>query len=206
MNNAQLIISSYPKKMVVNTGVLTMNKTILDETKLHHPNFLMMWFDCKKAFDSVPRNGILKVLELAHVPMKTINPFVPNASFLYPLKTSENLTVFWCFQGMKKGWIRNEWVNTIKDFNEYMGYQIIPKFHRNWSHQISEVLHKKRIDAEYFNKERKTKLHDKNKLISCNIFATPVIIPEFGALNRTIEEIRNNEINTRKLLTPTRHW
>ena len=23
-----------------------------------------------------------------------VNPFVPNASFLYPLKTSENLTVF----------------------------------------------------------------------------------------------------------------
>ena len=183
-----------------------MNKTILDETKLHHPNFLMMWFDCKKEFDSVPRNGILKVLEPAHVPMKMIKPFVPNASFLYPLKTSENLTVFWCFQGIEKGWIRNEWVNTIKDCNEYMGYQIIPKFHRNWSHQISEVLHKKRIDAEYFNKERKTKLHGKNKVISYNIFTTLVIISAFGALNRTIEEIRNNEINTRKLLTPTRHW
>ena len=26
-----------------------------------------------------------------------INPSVPNASFIYPLKTSENLTVFWCF-------------------------------------------------------------------------------------------------------------
>ena len=25
---------------------------------------------------------------------QTINPFVPNAPFLYPLKTSENLTVF----------------------------------------------------------------------------------------------------------------
>ena len=28
-----------------------------------------------------------------------INPFVPNAPFLYLLKLSENLTVFWCFQG-----------------------------------------------------------------------------------------------------------
>ena len=27
------------------------------------------------------------------------NPFVPNAPFLYPLKTSENLTIFLCFQG-----------------------------------------------------------------------------------------------------------
>ena len=39
------------------------------------------------------------------------NLFVPNASFLYPLKTSENLKVFWCFQGVEKGCIRNKWVN-----------------------------------------------------------------------------------------------
>ena len=31
-----------------------------------------------------------------------MNPFVPNASFLYPLKTSENLMVFWCFQRVEK--------------------------------------------------------------------------------------------------------
>ena len=28
-----------------------------------------------------------------------INPFVFNAPFLYPLKTSENLKFLWCFQG-----------------------------------------------------------------------------------------------------------
>ena len=39
-----------------------------------------------------------------------INPFVLNAPFLYPLKTSENLTAFWCFQGIEKGCIGNEWV------------------------------------------------------------------------------------------------
>ena len=38
------------------------------------------------------------------------SPFVPNAPFLYPLKTSENLAVFWCFQGVEKGCIVNEWV------------------------------------------------------------------------------------------------
>ena len=32
------------------------------------------------------------------------------APFLYPLETSENLTVFWCFQGVEKRWIRNKWV------------------------------------------------------------------------------------------------
>ena len=39
--------------------------------------------------------------------------FVPNAPFLYPLKTSENLTVFWCFQGIEKGYVGNEWVNNV---------------------------------------------------------------------------------------------
>ena len=35
----------------------------------------------------------------------------PNAPFLYPLKTSENRNVFWCFQGVKKGYICNEKIN-----------------------------------------------------------------------------------------------
>ena len=30
------------------------------------------------------------------------NPLVPNEPFLYPLKTSENLTVFWYFHGVEK--------------------------------------------------------------------------------------------------------
>ena len=40
------------------------------------------------------------------------NPFVPNALFLYHLKTSENFTVFRCFQGVEKGCI-GKWVKTI---------------------------------------------------------------------------------------------
>ena len=55
------------------TDQLLINKMILDETNHHRRNLLMMWFDYKKAFDSVPHNWILKALELAHVPMKIIN-------------------------------------------------------------------------------------------------------------------------------------
>ena len=40
-----------------------------------------------------------------------LNPFVPNAPFLYPLKTSESHKVFWCFQGVEKGCIGKEGVN-----------------------------------------------------------------------------------------------
>ena len=39
-----------------------------------------------------------------------LNPFVPNAPFFYTLKTSDNLTVFWCFLEVKKGCIGNKWV------------------------------------------------------------------------------------------------
>ena len=38
------------------------------------------------------------------------NPFVPNAPFFYPLKTSENRKVFWYFQGVEIGCIGNEWM------------------------------------------------------------------------------------------------
>ena len=40
-----------------------------------------------------------------------INQSVSNAPFLYPLKTSENLKVLWCFQRVEKGFIGNEYVN-----------------------------------------------------------------------------------------------
>ena len=41
-------------------------------------------------------------------------PFVPNASFFYPLKT-ENLTVF---QGLEKECIGNDWVKTLKQYRQ----------------------------------------------------------------------------------------
>ena len=44
-----------------------------DEIKKHQRNIFMMWFDYKKAFDSVPHDWIIKALELAHVPRKLIN-------------------------------------------------------------------------------------------------------------------------------------
>ena len=40
-----------------------------------------------------------------------VNPFVPNAPFLYLLKTSEKRKVFSFFQGVEKGCTGNKWVN-----------------------------------------------------------------------------------------------
>ena len=52
-----------------------------------------------------------------------VNPFVSNAPFLYPMKTSENLIVF-CFQGLENGCIGNEWVKFPKNFFEDSTTQI----------------------------------------------------------------------------------
>ena len=47
---------------------------------------------------------------------KLVNPFVPNAPFLYPLKTSENRKVkkgcIGSREMVKKGCIEKEWVNS----------------------------------------------------------------------------------------------
>ena len=42
-----------------------------------------------------------------------VDPFVSNAPFLYPLKTSENLTIFQFFQGIEKRCIENEWIKVF---------------------------------------------------------------------------------------------
>ena len=44
-------------------------------------------------------------------------PFVPNAAFLYHLKTSENRKVFRYFQGVQKGWIGNKWVKCNSEYS-----------------------------------------------------------------------------------------
>ena len=52
------------------------------------------------------------MLQFLKVTRQLINPFVPNALFLYPLKTSENRKVFSCFWGVEKGCIGNKWVKS----------------------------------------------------------------------------------------------
>ena len=42
-----------------------------------------------------------------------LNPFIHNALFLYPLKTTEKLRVFWCFQGEERGCIGNKWATYL---------------------------------------------------------------------------------------------
>ena len=57
-------------------------------------------------FKSLSHKGNLK-----YIATLKFNPFVPSSPFFCPLKTSKNVTVFWCFQGVEKGCIGNKWVN-----------------------------------------------------------------------------------------------
>ena len=59
------------------------------ETRCYgYGHFPLNCFNCNKAF----------IESNQYHPL--VNPFVRNAPFLYPLKTSENCKLFWCFQGV----------------------------------------------------------------------------------------------------------
>ena len=45
-----------------------------------------------------------------------------------------------------------------------------------------------------------------NKVIAHNAFAVPVLIPAIGVLDWTIDEIKDTDIKTRKILTLTRNF
>ena len=49
---------------------------------------------------------------------KFLKPFFPNAPFLYPLKTTENLSDILCFQGVAKGCIGIKWVNSRQNIQD----------------------------------------------------------------------------------------
>ena len=60
------------------TNQLLINKMIQNQknkTKVQHQrrNLLMMWFDYKKAFDSVRRDWIIQALQIAKIPVKITN-------------------------------------------------------------------------------------------------------------------------------------
>ena len=60
---------------------------------------------------------LLSTTILIFITQILINPFAPNTPFLYPLKTSENLTVFWSFQGVEKECIGDTWAHSNYEFS-----------------------------------------------------------------------------------------
>ena len=68
---------------------------------------------CRQRFFFQLSLGVAQLFHELQLQM-LLNPFVPNAPFFYPLKTSGKLTFSWCFQGVERGCIENKWVNTCK--------------------------------------------------------------------------------------------
>ena len=73
----------------------------------------------------------------------SINPFAPSAPFFYPLKTSENLQVFLCFQGVEKGCIENKCVK--KELAEIRNGNTLQRsehfFEKNVFWNLGSILH-----------------------------------------------------------------
>ena len=87
------------------------------------------------------------------------NPFASSAPFPYPLKTSENFTVFWCFWGGRERVHWDKWVKQKTKISEheikinlkrkrvsftpsvkYLGVKIDKNL--NWHHHINDLAAK----------------------------------------------------------------
>ena len=67
-------------------------------------------------------------------------------------------------------------------------------------------INKERVTNEYISRVKKiwsSELSAYNKTIAHNSFATPVITPTIGILDWTIQEIKDIDIKTRKILLVT---
>ena len=55
------------------TDQLLINKMVLDEVRKFRRNVFTMWFDYRKAFDSIPHSWLYEALKLAKIPDKIIS-------------------------------------------------------------------------------------------------------------------------------------
>ena len=77
------------------------------------------------------------------------NPFVANASFLYPLQKSDNWKVFWCLQGVQKGCIGNKWVNIFMLRSKLFPIMMLDLILVSYLRQKSQHLQKNSTECFY---------------------------------------------------------
>ena len=78
------------------TDQLLINKMILEEVTQYRRTAFFMWFDYKKAFDSIPHEWLFKALELAKVPkiiIESIRNLVSNWQTEISLQTEKEIFV-----------------------------------------------------------------------------------------------------------------
>ena len=75
---------------------------------------------------------------------------------------------------------------------------------QNGNINFDAPINKERVTKEYFTRVRKiwtSELSAYNKVIAHNSFALPVLVPTFGILDWSIQDIKDLDIKTRKQLT-----
>ena len=82
------------------------------------------WVEKKSQNDVLRGNVSMDASPKKLLKIHTFNSFVLNASFLYLLKTLENLKVFWCFQRVEKGCIENKWVSCNTFIRKFLNYSV----------------------------------------------------------------------------------
>ena len=282
------------------TDQLLINKMILDEVRKFKRNIFTMWFDYRKAFDSIPHTWLYEAMKLAKIPdeivssirllsekwateiliqtketvsitdliqylcgilqgdclslilfVLCVNPLshilndcpgymigqngnrntkITHLLFVDDLKTYasnrkeamkqlEVITEFTRDIGMEFGADKCAYMNVIRgvrtplkekifmnglELNELEDGDSYKYLGQDENIQYDGKLNKERVVAEYFRRVRKiwnSELYSKNKVLAHNIFAVPILLPTFGILNWTKEEVEQIDIKTRKLLT-----
>ena len=92
---------------------------------------------------------------------------------------------------------------TIKPIQEGQRYRYLG---RDENIAYEGTITKERVSKEYFSRAKTiwlSELSAFNKTIAHNAFATPVITPTIGILDWTIQEIKDIDIRTRKILSVT---
>ena len=75
---------------------------------------------------------------------------------------------------------------------------------QNGNINFDAPINKERVTKEYFTRVRKiwtSELSAYNKVIDHNSFALPILVPTFGILDWSIQDIKDLDIKTRKQLT-----
>ena len=126
-----------------------------------------------------------------------LNPFVPNTPFLYPLKTSENRNIFWCFLGIGKGCIGNKWVKrtfktgTRSRINELAPSNLSHSALNNRDITISNFSQKKPLPKKNLSKIKLGCRNNSPPEISIYVFKISATITDIISMDKVIKFINN---------------